>query len=202
MITKLEKKSWFYGTCFQSQLCRQKAYPRNDRDLFFLLYTPRYTPNISFSQFQLITITQVPQYNNPCDNSSPGKLFGRVLAVVDLGAALEQELDEVVVAVLGGEVKGRVAALVGRVDVGTPDQQELGCVGVALPDGVVQGPQALGHRLVRLGPAGQQDPDLVEGLHPDYRVRQLALQRIRYALGRHLWGAVRDSFYLFLFNYF
>lgn len=123
--------------------------------------------------------------------SSPGKQLARVLPVINLGAILEQQLHQVQVAVLGGEMERRVAALVGGIDVGAAHQQQLRSLGVTLPDGVVQGPEALGDRLVRLGAAREQDADLVERLQPYYRVGQLPLQRVGDALGRHLSGVAQ-----------
>lgn len=120
--------------------------------------------------------------------SPPGKQLPRVLSVVHLGAILEQQFHQVQIAVFGGEMERRVAALVGGVDVGAAHQQQLRGLGVTLPDGVVQGPEALGDRLVGLGAAREQDADLVERLQPYYRVGQLPLQRVGDALGRHLLG--------------
>ena len=120
----------------------------------------------------------------------PRKRLRGILPMIDLRSALQQQLHQIMIAVLRGQMQRRVSTLIRGVDIGTPDEEQLGRVGVALPDGVVQGPQALRHRLVRLGAARQEDADLVQGLHADYRVGQLPLQRIGYALGRHLWGKV------------
>lgn len=129
--------------------------------------------------------------NSHRQSDAPGEEFPRVLPVIHLGAILEQQLHQVQVAVLGGEVQGRVAALVGGVDIGAAHQQQLGGLGVALPNGVVQGPEALGDRLVWLGTAREEDADLVERLQPYYRVGQLPLQRVGDALGRHLRDATQ-----------
>jgi len=95
---------------------------------------------------------------------APGKKFSCILPVVHLGAILKQQLHQIEVAVLGGEMQSRVAALVSCIDVGTTYQQQLSGLGVSLPHGIVQGPEALGHRLIRFSTACEEDADLIERL--------------------------------------
>lgn len=70
--------------------------------------------------------------------------------IVDLSAHLQQQLGQLDVAVLGGQMQRTVAAVVDRIDVGATDQQQSHRLVVLLPDGIVQGTQTLGHRLVHL----------------------------------------------------
>ncbi len=62
-----------------------------------------------------------------------------VVAGVDVGAVLEQQGNDVAIAVIGREMERRGAGTVGGLDIGPVIEQQFHNLGMVLDDGVMQG---------------------------------------------------------------